>query len=750
MTAGARQDMAYAAPRLLPSSTLPVKPTSFVGRGYELAELPRRLETTHLLSLVGPGGIGKTRLALEVAARLTNQFVDGVFLVDLAPLTTTQLVMPAVARAVGLRVELDREPHSAIFTYLAPRQLLLLVDNCEHLLDACAELIVPLLQHCAGVTILATSREPFGVEGEIVWRLEPLEDAAATELFIERARAQRANFDPGDRATITQLCHAIDNLPLAVELAAARVNVLTPAEVLQGLDQRFELLKRPRGHGVAPRQQTLRATVEWSFGLLNPPEQQLFRRLSVFAGPFDLAAANTMGGADTLDVLARLVDKSLVMASATEHRTQYRLLETLRDFASEQLRDTGEIRLARQRHLNHFLGLAESTFRVNETLDGPTRQLDRNFDDLRGALEWCDMSDPEAGLRLVGATRSVWFRRDYSEGRRWAERFLARCSAPNRARALALVAAGDLAGLSDPSAARRFLTEAAEIARHLDDREILVMANILLGLVALLDESPEDALKCLECGVVLAETLGDGGALGRVLLVLSMVLLTQPARREEGRQCFERARAISAPPNEDRYIAAVADYCDGLYLRRTSRRREALARFQSAARTLHLLGDSVWLSFVLFEIGRLALQGDPMHAARLASAGITVGTRVGIRWQPRQVRTIDGLRHELLAGLGAEQLEAAWRSGEHLSAEEAVTVALTVGHPVSTRPGGLSPRELEVARLVAQGRSSTQVADVLQLSPRTVDNHLARIFNKLGVSTRVQLATWMAGHGQHE
>jgi predicted ATPase len=264
--------------------------------------------------LVGTGGIGKTRLALEVARGHRSRYVDGVIFADLAPLATPELVVQTVARSLGLRVELDREPLAAIVSFLVPRQLLLVLDNCEHLVEACAELVTALLHRCHHVSVLVTSREPLGVDGEMLSRLGPLDEQAGIDLLVDRARAQSADFDSGDETVLRQLCQALDCLPLAIELAAARTSMLTPSEILDRLTDRFALLVRSTARNGEARHQTLRATVDWSYELLDASESPLFRRLGVFRGLFDLDGATAMGGPETLDVLGRLVNKSLVVA----------------------------------------------------------------------------------------------------------------------------------------------------------------------------------------------------------------------------------------------------------------------------------------------------------------------------------------------------------------------------------------------------------------------------------------------------
>jgi predicted ATPase/DNA-binding XRE family transcriptional regulator len=547
-------------------SELPVKASSFVGRQHELTELGRQLAVGRLLSLVGPGGIGKTRLALEVVRVAANRYVAGVVFVDLAPLTRPEHVVDAVARAVGLRIELDREPYAAIVSFLAARELLLVLDNCEHMVEACAELVTALLQNCPGVTVLATSREPLEVDGESLWRLGPLDEATAARLFIDRAQARRPEFDSEDGVTVRQVCLALDCLPLAIELAAARVTVLTPAEILPLLKNRLALLGAG-GRGRPARQRTLRATIDWSYDLLEPAERQLFRRLAVFVGSFDLAGATKLAGSGALDVLGRLVDKSLVVTHVTQSGTRYRLLDTLRYYAWDQLQHAGEVELARRLHVDYFVRRAEALFSPTDSVDGPSRELDAELDNLRTALEWCLESDPQAGLRLIGLTRDVWWRRSFAEGRRWSREFLDRCPEPSVARAQALTTAGTVEVLGHPAEARRLLSEARALAVHLDPAT-LAAVDYRLGIASFSEEDVDDAIQHLEHALSTMSELADQRGSMRIHVGLGWALLTETTRREEGRvrleRAFERATELG-----DRHSAGAADFGLGLYWRWT-------------------------------------------------------------------------------------------------------------------------------------------------------------------------------------
>jgi predicted ATPase/transcriptional regulator with XRE-family HTH domain len=677
---------ASGAPATQRESNLPVQHRSLIGRNRDTAGVFGALlgQEGCLVTLVGPGGVGKTRLALEVADKLLGSrthpgavLADGVWFVDLSAVTEADLVAPAVATALGIRVELDSGPDSTLIGYLAQRQLLLVVDNCEHVVERCADLLWTLRQRCPRVRVLATSREPLGIEGEVVWRLRPLEDDDAAQLFVERARAQHGTVRIEDGAAVLQLCRRLDGLPLAIELAAARVGVLTPSEMLAHLEDRFTLLRRTT-RGAATRHQTLRATVDWSYELLDAAEQQLFRRLAVFASGLDLVAANAMGGQTTLDVLGRLIDKSLVLAEPGPHSTRYRLPETLRQYAWERLQEAGDVDFASARHLTHFLDRAEALYTPTQGLGGPVRALDVELDNLRSAFDWCELTDPAAGLRLVSATGYIWWRRSSAEGRRWADLFLQRCPEPTRARAGALHAAGMLELFSDPARALRREEEAYRIAEQLEDKATAAVARAGAGYAAVLQENSIEAIPQLEHSLALVESVGDPRGIAWVLIILSAALITDHARREEGRQNVERALSMAVAPakDSDQAMPSFGHFLLGLYWRWSGAPARALEHFR---RALELQGELELvpnLSSVLLQVARLLASSEPVRSARLAGAGLAFAERAGIRFPPRYRRAADQLQEELRRRLGARRAQRARAEGGQLSTSEAVVVAL--------------------------------------------------------------------------
>ncbi len=428
---------------------LPVQLTSFVGREQEIAEVKRLLGTTRLLTLTGAGGVGKSRLAHQVGAELVEEYPDGVWLVELAALGDSALVPLAAASALGVAEQPGRPPIETVSDFLRPRSLVLVLDNCEHLLDACAVLADSLLRASRRLRVLATSRQALGMGGETAWRVpslampdparpataEQLVSYEAARLFVERAKSALPTFGvtKDNAAAVAAVCWRLDGIPLAIELAAARVGMLTVRQIEARLDDRYRLLTGG-SRTVLPRHQTLRGLVDWSHDLLSEPERVLLRRLSVFAGGWTLEAAEAVCafGAgegscdDVLELLSELAAKSLVLADEQNGQMRYRFLETIRQYGAERLRASGEEAVVRDRHLEWFLALAE---RGEPELRGPdqVRWLDRleaEHDNLRAALAWSQLESSSeraraAGLRLAGALSWFWrVHSQFSEGRR--------------------------------------------------------------------------------------------------------------------------------------------------------------------------------------------------------------------------------------------------------------------------------------------------------------------------------------------
>ena len=510
----ARKDALWVPVRKI-DNNLPEQVASFVGRASELDELLQRLSQARLLTLYGSGGVGKTRLVLQLARAVLGEFPDGEWFVELAPLADPKLVPQTVATALGLKEVPGRPIAQTLAEHLKDRQALLLLDNCEHLLDACAQLAETLLRACPQVKMLASSREALGVGGEQVFRVpsltlpdpdrtvtpEAIAQSEAVQLFVDRAMLVRSDFRLTDRnaSSIASICRRLDGIPLAIELAAARVRSLSAEEINRRLDQRF-LLLTGGSRTALPRQQTLRSLIDWSYDLLGEPERLALQRLSVFAeGWTEAAAAQVCAGDgvqahDVLDLLASLCDKSLVLAEERDGHTRYRLLETVRQYARERLLEQMNGEAVRGRHLEHYLRHAEQAAAGMQGAEQLRwlRDLEEEHDNLRSALEWSLVAPTPAatasGLRLCAALQRFWLMRGHlSEGRACCARILelTAAEAPTRERADVLNAAGVLAYHQlDRVAAREQHAQSLAIRRALGDRRGAAVSLNNLGMLA--------------------------------------------------------------------------------------------------------------------------------------------------------------------------------------------------------------------------------------------------------------------------
>src|SRR5215469_13806389 len=579
---------------------LPVQLTSFVGREAEMTQVHALLAGRRLVTLTGAGGVGKTRLAVEVAARVPAEFPGGVWLVELAPLADASLIPVTVARALGLPDAPGRSPIAAVTGFIGPRRTLLVLDNCEHLLDGCAQLIEDLLRACPALVVLATSREPICAAGEATWLVPSLPlDGAAIDLFADRGLRVRRDFaiTPENHDAVTEICRRLDGIPLAIELAAARLRAFSPDEIVAGLHDRFRLLTGGSRTAVR-RQQTLRASVDWSHALLTEPERALFRRLAAFAGGFDLAAARAVGAGDgleayqVLDQLALLVDKSLVAADEYDSQgvTRYRLLETVRQYAAEKLGESREADQVRTRHRDHYAALAS---RLDPPADGGLyadgdsqliSQLEAEIDNLRAAFAWSlELSDREAALRLASSLLPMFAGRSRMlEGQVWFDAALVGESA-----------SGDLVA---PEVWVRAVADAAVLDRYTD--------------------TPQRRKLQAKEAVALARELGDPALLGRALNGAGSAagFLT-----EEGRASLAEAAVLARGANDVRTLSqilvfqAVAGVIAGDQVAARSAAEEGLALAEQIDNDHLSRHCRVWLGWALL------WQGDLDRARSLLS-----------------------------------------------------------------------------------------------------------------------------------
>jgi predicted ATPase/class 3 adenylate cyclase/DNA-binding CsgD family transcriptional regulator len=622
---------------------LPVQLTSFVGRDGDIAQVRDLVAENRLVTLTGAGGVGKTRLAIQIAGEIANDFPDGIWYVDLAPITDPDLVPITTARTLGLPDQPGRSTMDTLTRFVADRHMLVVLDNCEHLLDASAELVVALLGAAAGLTLLATSREPIGVAGELSRRVPslPLADKAV-ELFTDRARRARADFEINDDnlGTVSEICRRLDGVPLAIELAAARVRALSLTEILDSLHDRFRLLTGGARTAVR-RQQTLRASVDWSHALLTEPERVLFRRLAAFMGGFDLDGAQSVcGGGDVeryqvLDQLALLVDKSLVVADETASRTRYRLLETVRQYALEKLGESGEADVVRARHRDHYTALAA-------LLDAPAggdyeqriEQADTEIDNLRAAFSWSrEGSDVELALALASSLQPLWQARGrLREGLTWFDTALAdldanqpRVTSAVRARALADRATLGVWVASAESQGQA--QQALAIAREVDDPALLIRALTAHGYVAAYFDAEAAGAYLAEAGG-LARDLADRWRLSQILVAQAVVALVARdpvaarAAAEEGRDLAD-AIGDRFDARRCRWYLAVAQINQGDLA-------GAIAQFAVVADEAKAAHDEIWRVDSLVGLAvALAYQGDTAAARAAADEAVEATAELG-------------------------------------------------------------------------------------------------------------------------
>jgi len=736
---------------------LPVHLTSFIGRDEEVAGLRRLLTGSRLATLTGPGGAGKTRLAIE-AARASSG--DAVVFVDLAPIGDQALIPCAIADALGL-VELGGEPMlETVICSLQSRRVLLVLDNCEHLIVGCAMTVERLLQACPSLTVLATSREPLNVGGEVVQRLLPLEPPQAATLFVERAAASEPGFvrRAHDPALIDSICRQLDGLPLAIELAAPYVRFLSVKELAAQLDQRFELL-RARSPTAAARHQTLRALVDWSYELLTSGEQRLYRRLSVFAGGCTLGSIAGICWDDDateealLPLLQALVEKSLVLVEEEQGgETRYRMLETLRQHSREKLREAGEERELRRRHLEWFRDLAEQGERAWRGADQERwrRRLELDLENCRIALAWSriEPEQRESGLRLAAALVWPWRISGHAgEALEWLTTLLVRAP-PNLARARGLRAAGWLAHRRLGPDALPLLDEALSLARALGERSLVVATLRDLAFVRLQRGDPAAAKLAADEGLSLAQMPEVLPWCYTLLRPLGLAVAAM-GRPEEGVAHLREAVRL-AREQQDLYLAGLGLRDLGWLLLDLGDLVAARACLEDCA-ALDLPRQAMEAPATLACLVALAVaEGDMVRAVRLAGAasGLKDAWADGARPLPfermeQQLKTA----HETL---GPVVRQAAWAEGVAMTAAEAIDCGLqqdSQDASIPGRPGGLTPRELEVARLLAGKLTNRQIAQTLVISERTADRHVENFLWKLHLSNRGEVAGWAVKGG---
>ncbi|HJS28873.1 MAG TPA: tetratricopeptide repeat protein, partial [Anaerolineales bacterium] len=646
-----------------PRANLPIQLSSFIGRERELAQVREMLSDSRLVTLVGPGGCGKSRLAIQVALELIAEYPHGVWLIELGAISDPALIAQKTASVLGLEAESERSLLDVLTDYLSEKNLLLVLDNCEHLISGCAQLAETLLQACPNLRILATSREALGIAGESSLVVPSLavpdpggwpaavDDIASdlssyegVHLFVERALAVR----PGFRLTsenapaVAQICYRLDGIPLAIELAAARVKAMSVEQIAERLDDRFRLLTGG-SRTALPRHQTLQALIDWSYELVSEPERVLLRRLSVFAGGWTLEAAekvcagNGIPARQVLDLLARLVDKSLVAVEERTGTARYRMLHTIRQYAREKLFASGEEERVRARHLDFYAGLAEEAepqLRSAEQLQWLDR-LETDHDNLRAALRWGQQgAGPDLGLRLAGALFWFWLLRGHaSEGRGWLEGILALNGEGRQslAYARALWASGYLAvGQGDVVAGRSRLEASREIFTEVDDQEGIADSLLGLGRTAYFQGDYTAALSLYQHSLAASEAAGYPWGSAQAHYRLGMVFLVQGdygQARPHFEESVRKFRDLGDKWGLSYALSALGE--------EAHRRGDyALARsvLEESLRIFRELGSKSGIAMSLGELGWLSLsEGDYVAARSRLEESLALRQEMGYR-----------------------------------------------------------------------------------------------------------------------
>jgi predicted ATPase/DNA-binding CsgD family transcriptional regulator len=755
------------------SGNLPAEATSFVGRRRELAEIRKKLTTARVVSLVGPGGVGKTRLAIRAADSLGRGFEDGPWLVELADLHDPGLVTNAVVAALDLRDQTAAEPIEVLAAYLQDKHLLLVVDNCEHLLESAAQLVAGVIRASPNVRVLTTSREPLQISGEYVIPVPPLElpevttaaplaqlrQNEAVMLFTERAAAASGTFEltEANRGAVVELCRRLDGLPLAIELAAVRTRALTVEEIVSRLTDRFALLTGGRREAL-PRHQTLQATIDWSHDLLAPEEQTLLRRLCIFGGSFTAEDARSVcsfdgrSAAAVSDMLASLMDKSLIVREDFTQRAGYRLHETMREYARVKLREADESDLVEERCLEHYrtrclTSAEQARYHLPEWL----ASVDLEIDNIRAVLQRCVARGELArGLDIAASLDFYWITRGTTESIRWLDQLLAADDASPQTEVRACFVRGWLSLLgAEPADAGRWVVRAVAAARGSGLRSELAQA---LSLAATAENACGDAVaatRFIQEATSLMTGLDDYAA--RIELLQAQAVHAVFARAtQEAKDLSMKGVRLSQAAGDVYYLESFRRNLASIAMLEGDLET---AKIQTvvALRLARDLDNRVAQYYSVSVLGWHAANArQPRLAARLLGAAATLGIGAGADIVGPFEPFLQQAKASASSALGHEKYEAEFLLGKSMSRESALRLALGEPDPVAVdraddvKGGPLAAREVDVARLIADGLSNKEIGARLFISQPTVATHVRNIMNKLGYNSRAQIAGWVA------
>ena len=743
--------------------------TGFVGRRRELAEVRAAFAGARLVTLTGPGGIGKTRLAVRAAAQMRRGFRDGTWLVELAGLRDAALLAPEVARSLGLLDQSSRWGVATLAERLAGRQILLVVDNCEHLRDACAVLAGALLRTCAELRILATSREVLGVSGEVTFPVPPMPVPAeggapggeallgyeAVRLFAERGAAVLPGFavDASNGRAVAELCRRLEGIPLAIELAAVRLRSMAPGQILARLEDRFALLSL--GDRTQPRHETLQAALGWSYDLLTDVEQMLWARCSVFNGSFDLDAAEAVcaGQGIAPGTVANLVDalvaKSILVRRPGGERARYSMLDAIREYG---LREAGGERLLRRRHRDWYAGLAARQEPLGSEQIGWIDRLDADHQNVRAALEFCraEPGEAAAGLRMACDLWLNWETRGHlTEGRRFTEA-LAGQAGTGRLRARGMWVAGYLALVQgDAATARRWLRDALAAGQSLGDGQAVAYASQFLGRAVWFTGEPDRGVALTEEALRRHRSAGDWP--GVVLTLVQLGVMRTLMGHPQAAVGFFEECAAQCGAHGERWNRSYALWGLGLasWLLGDGERAEEVQR--AALGIKRDVGDPVGTALCLDALAWVAASRDQaVRAAVLLGAAAVAWTAIPSTLPGPLAPHRDAAFTRARAALGEASFTAHLTRGQAMTTARAVAVALGEPPPVAAdsppgaAPARLTRREREVAGLIAAGLSNQEIAARMVISARTAETHVQHIMVKLGFTARSQIAAWAA------